>query len=226
VGLPTAKWLSHEAGVVVTGIVRDLLANPLGQADGLILTLQLDLGDPQPVVLTMEDIDLPFHAIVEDDVTRLVDERPHAQLQHPLGIATRDGVLQLDAGNALSRPFDGECGIIAGEANADAFVRIRAKIPLRKTAARPGGVITPSVTAEEEFAFNFEGLCVGWFHGMDKKTALSHSVRRGFVKICRSAVVGEAKDRVFMALFLIKINAPLSANLAVFGKLNISFIYA
>ena len=56
---PGGEGRSRQRGVSVAWIVRDFLDRPVGQFEGFLLALELDLGEEKPLVVEVELIDRP-----------------------------------------------------------------------------------------------------------------------------------------------------------------------
>lgn len=165
--LPGGEGVAGEFGVVVAGVLGDLVAGPFGEVDGLVFALEFDLGDAEAFVGAVEDVDLPFHAGVVDDVAGLVDEGSGAEGEESGGVGGRDEVLELEAGDPLARAFDREGGVVSGEADADAFVGVGKEVALAEAAGWADDLGAPGVADEEEFAFDFEGAVGAGVHGVE-----------------------------------------------------------
>ena len=175
--------MAGEFGVVKFRVVGDFLADPFGQVEGLVFALEFDLGDVESIVVAVEDVDLPFHARVVDDVAGFVDEGPGAEREESGGVGGWDLVLEFEARNSLARAFDREGGVIAGEADADAFPGIGKQIALAEAAGLADGLGAPGIADEEEFAFDFEGAFGAGVHGIEDSGA------DGKVTFWKSAIV-------------------------------------
>src|SRR5579863_2283376 len=84
--------------VVVTLLLCDLGAKPLGPREVLRFRFQLDLGDDQAGVGTDELVDLPAVAVVQDDMTPFLERRTFTEpVEHLLRIDRVDRHLVLIA---------------------------------------------------------------------------------------------------------------------------------
>ena len=93
--------MSHQVGVVVTGIVRHLVAHPGGLFDFLILGLELALGHYESLVLTVEFIHFPDQTAISDLVTGLFDQRPFTKVQQLIGVLYGNIVLEFLTGGSF-----------------------------------------------------------------------------------------------------------------------------
>ena len=75
----------RETGIVVARIACDFLAEPVGTRERLILCAKLHLGNDEPFIRAMKDIDLPYMAVsCELDMADFLDD---AQLTEREGMA-------------------------------------------------------------------------------------------------------------------------------------------
>jgi hypothetical protein len=149
--------MAGEFGVVKFRVEGDFLADPFGEVEGLVFALEFDFGNAEAFVVAVENVDLPFHAGVVNDVAGLVDEGSGAEGEEAGGVVGRDEILEFEARNALSSAFDRKCGIVPGEADADAFAGVGKEVALAEAAGLAHNLGVPGVADEEEFAFDFQG---------------------------------------------------------------------
>lgn len=149
--------MAGEFGVVKFRVEGDFLADPFGEVEGLVFALEFDFGNAEAIVVAVENVDLPFHAGVVNDVAGLVDEGSGAEGEEAGRVVGRDGVLEFEASDALACAFDRERGVVAGEADADAFVGVGKEVALAEVAGLAHNFGVPGVADEEEFAFDFQG---------------------------------------------------------------------
>lgn len=155
-GRPAGVGRAGELGVVIARVVGDFLASPFREGNRLIFAFEFDFRDAETFIFAVENIDLPLHAVVHDDVAGLIDEGGLAEGEHPLGVGDGDGVLHFQAGDAVATTFDRERGIVPGKADAHAFLGVRAQISLRQALGFADDLATPGFADQKEFAFYFE----------------------------------------------------------------------
>ena len=70
----------RQVGVVVTLILRNLLAKPNRALEAFVLVFELNLGNDQPRIFVGEDIDFPHVLSAPDQVASLLDRRANTQI--------------------------------------------------------------------------------------------------------------------------------------------------
>ena len=86
----------RETGIVVARIACDFLAEPVGTRERLILCAKLHLGNDEPFIRAMKDIDLPYMAVsCELDMADFLDDAQLTEREHGTGVSCGDLVLKL-----------------------------------------------------------------------------------------------------------------------------------
>src|SRR3569832_731625 len=140
---PLLVRVIHQADVIVTRIVRDLLAGPSRLVEEFVFARELNLRDHQPSVITLEHIHLPNMICVRHLVPHLFDQRSRAeQIEHLLGVIARYRGLVFVAPHTPRRALDIEEGLVAMHLTASAAAAVktrplytsdRARSPRRRT---------------------------------------------------------------------------------------------
>ncbi len=79
----------------------------------------------------------------------------------------------------MARAFDRERGIVAGEADADAFVGVGKEVALAEATRLTDDLGAPGITDEEEFAFDFQGAVWSGVHGAERRRGIGGKSRFG-----------------------------------------------
>lgn len=150
---PLRERQGGQARIEIAAVPGDFGADPWGKRGDFIGVIEFDLGDDQPFVGSMKDVDFPRFAVKFDEMTGFIDDGGVAKCEQCAGVVRRDGILEFISGNAPGCTFDGDPSICPGQTDSDAASGLFGKVTLRHAGAR--AAITPRVVAKKEFAFDF-----------------------------------------------------------------------
>src|SRR3569832_1780730 len=151
---PLLVRVIHQADVIVTRIVRDLLAGPCRLVEEFVFARKLKLRAPQPCVVTHEHLHLPDKLRVRHLVPLRIEQRSRAeQSEHLLGVVARYRVLVFVAPHTQRRALEIEECLAALHPHAYRRLLAAAHITLAHAHARRR-VTPPTVVEHPKFPFD------------------------------------------------------------------------
>ena len=150
---PNRKWLLSQHRVVVPPIARNLSPEPFRTLKRLVSRAEFHLGNHQPFVIPMKNIDFPRMMTDGNQVTHLVDDPRLAELQQFLGVGKRNLAFKFVTADPrlVRRPLDGQIPFFAPNPDSDRPAASRADVTLHD--ARRGNGEGEERTGDEKFSF-------------------------------------------------------------------------
>lgn len=140
-------------------IIAHFFAQPGRFFEGFVLTGQLDLGNHQAGVVTLENIDFPDMPACRHTIAGFLDNGALTQMrQHEARLLQRHGVFELAAANRHVGALDIEAGALVANAHANrtALRRLQPALQIAlPDALRAADLFTPGIVAHGKFSFNF-----------------------------------------------------------------------
>lgn len=146
-----------EVGVVVAGIVGDILTEESGSFEGSILRRELDFSKDKSLIITVEHIHFHHQAIGNgDDIAVFLDSAGKALGKESVEVGHIERFLPFEMGDA-SRwcgSFDREISAIVGTADTNRAAGMDSQIALADMLAA-GGQLFERVAVNKKFMFYF-----------------------------------------------------------------------
>jgi hypothetical protein len=144
----------NQAAVGEGGVSGDFFSNPRGKDDFLGGRRHFDFSGDEALVLSVEDVDFPKMFFVGDAIAGFFNLRGERNFfQEVFGIGDGDGVFEFGPDKIVGTAFDGEEGLLTGEADADDPIRVGAEVGL---AVEGAWMTVPWFAMDKEFSFDFE----------------------------------------------------------------------